>query len=261
MNVIPYAVYYHKKYPISRINYFEEGDNSICNDKDWVIGMIFYALRPDFIPIPHGMSLISSSFNESPPYQTTHVEIVSDPFHLHLNTVNFITYYSPVDNTIPLYFYDNDFSIKDNNQKKDKVESQNSILAIGGYEGKKDLIPEFISPVFVMWRYYLSFGDITNYQDALTKAKKIENDFIYQNFSCIERRCVPTLSEGNDIRGCLNICMTPEIQGMFFLPDSEEPEDPRLKQFKRKNKIVIILIILIILIIILTLGIFITRYF
>lgn len=65
----------------------------------------FFAVAPNFRPIPSGMKLFCAKKSLSYPFTTSDVNIVYDPYDIKEDCVYFITYNQPVPNTVPLYFH------------------------------------------------------------------------------------------------------------------------------------------------------------
>ena len=72
-------------------------------DKYWKSAGIFYAVNPLFRPIPEGMKLFCAKKNKHYPYNVMSIDIVYDVYDDSCDGTYFITYSTPVPNTIPIY--------------------------------------------------------------------------------------------------------------------------------------------------------------
>jgi hypothetical protein len=73
--------------------------------KKWFLYGTFYAVSPNFRPIPMGMRIFCAQKYMGAPYGTKEIADVYDPFNVKDECVYFITYNKPVPNTSPLYFH------------------------------------------------------------------------------------------------------------------------------------------------------------
>lgn len=226
-DIIPYHVYYSRFKPVSRLAYAEEDILQLNQDKSWFLGAVFYAIRPDFYPIPRGMSLVTTENKDYFPYSSSYMAIVLDPFHLHYGTTNFITYYTPVNHTIPMYIY--------------KIGDDDLFIAFGkenkGFNNEQILI----SPLYVMWGMYTVFrkrdlleNDLSTGPMSILDFKENfirGSNFIYDRFECLEERCVPSLTSSSGLKECLTSCLSIENQRSYY----EDEVDPRLHSISNIN--------------------------
>lgn len=240
--IIPYCIYYSTISNISRIIYApydQDGKfyfpDSLFNDnstnKDWYLGAVFYAVRPDLYPIPRGMSRYRAEYKPFFPYSTSNVEIAADPTHIHSNVVSFITYYSPVLHTIPIFFYNAiglcpPFGI-----------GTDDLFIVLGNESpklKQTAKQELVSPLYVMWKFY------TLFDDELNPIEKVYNStFRYNTFRCLNQRCVPDNESPLSFNECLVPCMSIKNQESYYTFDSvnDEKLDEMLNEVKQSTSL------------------------
>jgi hypothetical protein len=130
-------------------------------DSKWFLADSFYAVSPNFRPIPVGMKIFCAKKSIDFPYNTTDLYLMYDPYNIKNDCIYFTTYIQPVPNTKPLYFHKIGNNI---------FPSFNSTPPSTSDKWTQT----FISPIFVM----------TN--------KDIK-------FKCVNGRCLPWINEIPDL--------------------------------------------------------------
>lgn len=168
-DIIPYCIWHYidvntntflgyigepRKYKKNGIVSF---DCDLKMKENWVLAGTFYAIAPNFRPIPVGMKIFCAKTSSSVPYNTTDMYLMKDPYNIKDDCVYFTTYNQPVPNTKPLYFH----LLKNN--------------VFPSFDSKPpstspDWTQTTLSPIFVM----------TDKHDK---------------FKCINGRCIPWVSE------------------------------------------------------------------
>jgi len=117
--VIPYCIWHYIEpetntflgYISGPRKYIKDGVIGFECDKDdkpnekWVSGGTFYAVSPNFRPVPVGMKIFCAKKNTAFPYNTQDMYLMYDPYNIKEECVYFIAYNQYVPNTIPLYFH------------------------------------------------------------------------------------------------------------------------------------------------------------
>ena len=109
--VIPFGLFHQNllskiQYPV----YDMKRGYIIQPEPGWNHVDTFFAIRPNFRPIPVGAQLVCAIHSTTPPYQLTDIQIIYNTYNGTLNGVYFITYIGPVPDTMPLYFWKKDDS-------------------------------------------------------------------------------------------------------------------------------------------------------
>ena len=130
-------------------------------DSKWFLADSFYAVSPNFRPIPVGMKIFCAKKSIDFPYNTNDLYLMYDPYNIKDDCIYFTTYIQPVPNTKPLYFHKIGNNI---------FPSFNSTPPSASDKWTQT----FISPIFVM----------TN--------KDIK-------FKCVNGRCLPWINEIPDL--------------------------------------------------------------
>lgn len=114
--IIPFCIYHiDNQSDNTFLGQIEKSNNTKWKQKfGWSLYYKFYAVVPTFRPIPSGLKLLSTTKADNPPYNTTKIEVVYDPYnkqYINNKNVNFMTWTSPVPYTTPLYIHVNNKSI------------------------------------------------------------------------------------------------------------------------------------------------------
>jgi hypothetical protein len=147
------------------------------------------------------MILIRAHHKEAFPYDTHRVDVGWNPFHIYTDANTFVTYTRPVQNTIPLYFwqrYEHVFPTFNKNPPNKNVWDQ----------------PD-LSPVWVMWDWYYDFNT-----KKVVKNKDLEALGNYTKFICQDNICVPDPNGKEGYINCLLPCLEKSIEENEF---TDEP--------------------------------------
>jgi hypothetical protein len=233
-NLIPFCIYHyidHKKNKFygSITNSKEIIDNSgkksfkcVGNEKLNYYGT-FYALSSSIRPIPKDLKLINI-VNEN-------IKYTYDPFFTEKDNISFLTWTTPVDNTVELYLHMKDGIIFPSFEKNPPSKDN------GWTQSKLSPIFVLIDPETSGIKYDLNLKKITPYL-------RDNNNLPIFNFSVIDNRCIPS-----NLGLSLNEC--------FLLTDKNSTKKyhtllEELRNKKKRVKISWILIFLISLFFILT---------
>ena len=173
-DIIQICIFHYLDYASNMyLGYVEQNKkNTACLRKgfehsDWYNNGSFYAVNPDFKPMPVGMKLFCAKYSYGFPFDTVSIDIEYDPYNRMPGCTYFMTYNEPVPHTKPLYIH---------------------------RKGKH---------VFPSWDQkppVNEFGwELNTTLYVLTTP--------YAMFKCINSRCLPTLSNGLNLNACIDECV------------------------------------------------------
>lgn len=219
----------------------------IRTSEKWVIREVFYALKPDTLPVPSGMRPLCILETFSTPRRTVTVQIDYNPVgfrsDVFVTCTRFIAWSLPIINTTPLYFYKKGRGVY--------ITFEEDPASDTGYVE--------ISPIFVI-----------KHENAITGLSFKPQVIL---FSCLYGRCIPTLPLSVDeytnqtekleklsISQCLNKCSSTvnpiDIASTLDVVGGESRESreiitANLQPFSSRKLILIALLILLGIVIIL----------
>ncbi len=189
----------------------------------WVLGAVFYAISPIIKPIPRGMVLMRAHHKEAFPYDTTKMNVAWNPFTIYNDANTFVTYSRPVQNTIPMYFWERYEHVFPTFSKNPPSK--------GGWEQSE------LSPIWVMWDWYYNFDTnkvvknnrltIERLQEAIKEGSHLKlSDHLdhYTRFICQDNICVP---DPKGVKGYIN-CLLPCLEKS--IEEDEFTDEPGVSQ-------------------------------
>jgi hypothetical protein len=169
-------------YNNSENSYIIPSKNGTCKSLDNMkLYGSFYAVSPNFHPIPQGMLLIGIKDTTESLSITTDVELIYDPFNYQDGITKFISWIEPVPYSTPLYIFTNG----------DKISASFSNIIPIGYQSLNN-------PLYVLIDPRININRIPSFTNNTFKIVNNEPQFLFSKY---QGRCIPN-PNGITLREC-----------------------------------------------------------